>query len=218
MRWRVQKGLLYVRQVKLQVSGQAGWMAWDELSCLGGADVVAQRAHPAHRQQVKVIPTQASNGWSPPQAPSNSYVCSPLPLHPYLKLGPAAWNQDQGSPNVQRHHSHVTLYKFTAKCSGYCTRKASWCQIHSLTHSHQTQNGSYVTTQMTGWVRSLWIQNPQQAKSSKHRVTLYTIIIIIDNFCIALFSGVPKLTALYILQHFLSFTNIIHIIMTTNNV
>ena len=45
------------------------------------------------------------------------------------------------------------------------------------------------------------------------------IIIIIDNFCIALFSGVPKLTALYnILQHFLSFTNVIHIIMTTNNV
>ena len=45
------------------------------------------------------------------------------------------------------------------------------------------------------------------------------IIIIIDNFCIALFSGVPKLTALYnILQHFLSFTNITHIIMTTNNV
>ena len=31
------------------------------------------------------------------------------------------------------------------------------------------------------------------------------IIIIIDNFCIALFSGVHKLTALYnILQHFLS--------------
>ena len=44
------------------------------------------------------------------------------------------------------------------------------------------------------------------------------IIIIIDNVCIALFSGVPKLTALYILQHFLSFTNIIHIFMTTNNV
>ena len=44
------------------------------------------------------------------------------------------------------------------------------------------------------------------------------IIIIIDNFCVALFSGVPKLTALYnILQHFLSFMNIIHIIMTTNN-
>ena len=44
-------------------------------------------------------------------------------------------------------------------------------------------------------------------------------IIIIDNFCIVLFSGVHKLTALYnILQHFLSFTNIIHIIMTTNNV
>ena len=37
------------------------------------------------------------------------------------------------------------------------------------------------------------------------------IIIIIDNFCIALFSGVPKLTALYnVLQHFLSFTNVIH--------
>ena len=45
------------------------------------------------------------------------------------------------------------------------------------------------------------------------------LIIVTDNFCIALFSGVPKLTALYnILQHFLSFTNIIHIIMTTNNV
>ena len=45
------------------------------------------------------------------------------------------------------------------------------------------------------------------------------IIIIIDNLCIALFSDVPKLTALYnILQYFLSFTNIIHIIMTTNNV
>ena len=45
------------------------------------------------------------------------------------------------------------------------------------------------------------------------------IIIIINNFCLALFSGVPKLTVLYnILQHFLSFTNIIHIIMTTNNV
>ena len=45
------------------------------------------------------------------------------------------------------------------------------------------------------------------------------IIIILDNFCIALFSGVPKLIALYtILQHFLSFTNIIHIMMTTNKV
>ena len=34
----------------------------------------------------------------------------------------------------------------------------------------------------------------------------------IDNLCIALFSGVPKLTAPYkILQHFLSFTNIIQI-------
>ena len=47
---------------------------------------------------------------------------------------------------------------------------------------------------------------------------IHVIIIIIDNFCIALSSGVHKLTALYnILQHFLSFTNIIHIIMTTNN-
>ena len=50
-------------------------------------------------------------------------------------------------------------------------------------------------------------------------ICLLSLIIIIDNFCIALFSGVPKLTALYnILQHFLSFTNKIHIIMTTNNV
>ena len=36
------------------------------------------------------------------------------------------------------------------------------------------------------------------------RPCIIIIIIIIDNFCIALFSGVPKLTALYILQHFLS--------------
>ena len=44
-------------------------------------------------------------------------------------------------------------------------------------------------------------------------------IIIIDNVCIALFSGVHKLTALYnILQHCLSFTNIIHVIMTSNYV
>ena len=50
-------------------------------------------------------------------------------------------------------------------------------------------------------------------------ILIIIIIIIIDNFCIALFSRVPKLTALYnILQHFLSFTNIIHIIMTINNV
>ena len=52
----------------------------------------------------------------------------------------------------------------------------------------------------------------------KLQISCSIIIIIIDNFYIALFSGVPKLTALYILQHFLSFTNIIHIIMTTNNV
>ena len=38
------------------------------------------------------------------------------------------------------------------------------------------------------------------------------IIIIIGNFCKTLFSGVPKFTALYnILQHFLSFANVIHI-------
>ena len=53
-------------------------------------------------------------------------------------------------------------------------------------------------------------------------ISIYIIIITIikvDNFCIALFSGVPKLTVLYnILEHFLSFTNIIHIIITTNNV
>ena len=50
-------------------------------------------------------------------------------------------------------------------------------------------------------------------------IIIVIIIIIIDNFCIALFSGVHKLAVLYnILQHFLSFTNIIHIIMTANNV
>ena len=38
-------------------------------------------------------------------------------------------------------------------------------------------------------------------------MVIIIIIIIIDNFSIALFSGVPKLTVLYnILQHFLSFT------------
>ena len=66
----------------------------------------------------------------------------------------------------------------------------------------------------------------QQGKDESHLhlvPAIYTgserIIIITDNFCIALFSGVPKLTALYnILQHFLSFTNTIHIIMTANNV
>ena len=47
-------------------------------------------------------------------------------------------------------------------------------------------------------------------------IYVLTILILIDNVCIALFSGVPKLTALYnILQRFLSFTNIMHIIMTT---
>ena len=44
--------------------------------------------------------------------------------------------------------------------------------------------------------------------------TCRMIIIITDKL-----SGVHKLTALYnILQHVPSFTNIIHIIMTTNNV
>ena len=43
-------------------------------------------------------------------------------------------------------------------------------------------------------------------------------IIIVDNFCVALFSGVPKLTALYnILQHFPSFTNIIHVTYNCDN-
>ena len=64
-------------------------------------------------------------------------------------------------------------------------------------------------------VRNLNNVNIQRAEKY---IKIIIIIIITDNFCIALFSGVPKLTALYILQHFLSFTNIIHIIMTTNNV
>ena len=62
------------------------------------------------------------------------------------------------------------------------------------------------------------VQNNSDNKNNDAMKVLIMIIIIIDNFCIALFSGVPKLTALYILQHFLSFTNIIHIILTTNNV
>ena len=56
-------------------------------------------------------------------------------------------------------------------------------------------------------------------ESATTKTSSIVIIIITYNFCIALFSGVPRLTALYnILQHFLSFANIIHIIMTTNNV
>ena len=48
---------------------------------------------------------------------------------------------------------------------------------------------------------------------------IHLLPVLRDNFCIVLFSGVHKLTALYnILQHFLSFTNTIHIIITTNNV
>ena len=71
-------------------------------------------------------------------------------------------------------------------------------------------------------MEGIWCLTPSQ------QVRLYqvekntnkiTIIKIADSFCIALFSGVPKLTAPYnILQHFLSFTSIIHIIMTTNNI
>ena len=74
-------------------------------------------------------------------------------------------------------------------------------------------------------IRERWNSQAHQRCTSMREVEqsgssgMYIIIIIIDNFCIALFSGVPKLTALYnILQHFLSFTNIIYIIMTTNNV
>ena len=60
---------------------------------------------------------------------------------------------------------------------------------------------------------------PRTLTESATTKTSSIIMIITDNFCIALVSGVPKLTALYkILQHFLSFTNIIHIIMTSNNV
>ena len=65
-------------------------------------------------------------------------------------------------------------------------------------------------------------EKKRKEKTTKHKPLFFhlsLIIIIIDNFCIVLFSGVPKLTALYnILQHFLSFTNVIHILMTTNNV
>ena len=72
---------------------------------------------------------------------------------------------------------------------------------------------NYIIIDLSGVTLTLWFTlGPYSTFTSK------IIIIIIDNFCVALFSGVPKLTALYILQHFLSFTNITHIIMTTNNV
>ena len=55
----------------------------------------------------------------------------------------------------------------------------------------------------------------EKKKEEKAREEEEEIIIILNNFCIALVSGLPKLTELYnILQYFLSFTNIIHIIMT----
>ena len=69
----------------------------------------------------------------------------------------------------------------------------------------------------------IWCLTPSQQvwlyQVEKKNTNKITIIKIIDSFCIALFSGVPKFTAPYnILQHFLSFTNIIHIIMTTKNI
>ena len=50
-------------------------------------------------------------------------------------------------------------------------------------------------------------QRQRQSLRDRDRETeRVEIIIIIDNFCIALFSGVPKLTAFYnILQHFCKF-------------
>ena len=70
-----------------------------------------------------------------------------------------------------------------------------------------------------GYTREITLYKSNHQLEKKTGWQIIIIIIIIDNFCIALFSGVPKLTALYnILQHILSFTNIIHIIMTTNNV
>ena len=66
---------------------------------------------------------------------------------------------------------------------------------------------------------SLFSPVGSQSSDGKKIIIIIIITFLIDNFCIALLSGVPKLTALYNnLQHFLSFTNIMHIIVTTNNV
>ena len=45
--------------------------------------------HHLSDDQVKAWGLQ--NNGSPPQAPSNSCVCTPLPLHLYLKLGPVMY-------------------------------------------------------------------------------------------------------------------------------
>ena len=66
---------------------------------------------------------------------------------------------------------------------------------------------------------SLFSPVGSQSSDGTRIIIIIITLFLIDNFCIALFSGVPKLTALYNnLQHFLSFTNIMHIIVTTNNV
>ena len=121
-------------------------------------------------------------------------------------------------------------------------------QIQDLTTSNYFQHCSLTRLYLEVWTNSLLLSAIQPVSSFRSSLktilfsktfssvplpwgtsVLYWIlktctfeeclIIIIDNFCIVPFSGVPILTVLYnIHQHFLSFTNIIHIIMTSNNI
>ena len=103
---------------------------------------------------------------------------------------------------------------YTKQVSSFMVRAdGEFCDSHSAIESACNRvliKASSVTSLKAFFVvvvRDLIIQRV----SNEALKSTFFVIIIIDNFCIALFSGVPKLTALYILQHFLSFTNIIQL-------
>ena len=50
------------------------------------------------------------------QAPSNTYVCTPLPLHLYLKFGPAVHPIKHNSSDP--HHSQGLEVQYTRLCNG----------------------------------------------------------------------------------------------------
>ena len=121
-----------------------------------------------------------------------------------VRLRTHLWNTPNTpviSPSATRpSFQETSLPRLKISCAYNRSKNTIRSKCHSLTDDGPpTPNQAWLTTE---WLST----NPKS-------------IIIINNFCIALFSGVPKLTALYnILQHFLTFTNRIHIIMATNNV
>ena len=59
----------------------------------------------------------------------------------------------------------------------------------------------------------------EAAATATNNSIMFCVLQALPHTVFSVFSGVHKLTAVYnILQHFLGFTNIIHIIMTANNV